>query len=97
MRLPFDIDTMDRVPLVPQKESGEKGWSYSNVYFLRNIKDIYLLLYKNDFRSIPIVTEYCLTNNVVSENGKKWNNEKVAAWTINAPQVPCRIRLVYDE
>ena len=77
MRLPFDIDTMDRVPLVPQKESGEKGWSYSNVYYLRNIKDIYLLLYKNDFRSIPIVTEYCLINNVVSENGKKWNNRYI--------------------
>lgn len=77
MRLPFDIDTMDRVPLVPQKESGEKRWSYSNVYYLRNIKDIYLLLYKNDFRSIPIVTEYCLINNVVSENGKKWNNRYI--------------------
>ena len=77
MRLPFDIDTMDRVPLVPRTESSEKGWSYSNVYYLRNIKDIYLLLYKYNLRSISLIINHCLTNNIVSENGKTWNNRYI--------------------
>lgn len=77
MRLPFDIDIMDRVPLVPRTESSEKGWSYSNVYYLRNIKDIYLLLYKYNLRSISLIINHCLTNNIVSENGKTWNNRYI--------------------
>lgn len=74
MRLSFDIEVMDKIPLIPQTEKSKKGWSYSNVYFLRNIKDIYLLLYNNNVRSIPLIVNHCVTCNIVSENGKKWNN-----------------------
>lgn len=77
MRLSFDIDCMDRVPLAPQTEKNGKGWSFSNVYYLRNIKDLYLLLCKNSFSSVPLITNYCLTNNIMSENGKAWNNRYI--------------------
>ena len=73
MRLPFDIDKMEMIPIIPQDEREGKGWSYSYVYYLRNLKDIYLLLYKYGGISIPKLLKICKTDNVQTENGKEWN------------------------
>ncbi len=74
MRLPFDIDEMEKIPIVPNAEREGKGWSYSYVYFLRNLKDVYSLLYKYDgISSIPQLLTICKTENVQTENGKEWN------------------------
>ncbi len=73
MRLPFDIDKMEMIPIIPQNEREGKGWSYSYVYYLRNLKDIYLLLYRYGGISIPKLLKICKTDNVQSENGKEWN------------------------
>ena len=73
MRLPFDIDKMEMIPITPQTEREGKGWSYSYVYYLRNLKDIYLLLYRHGGISIPKLLKICKTDNVQTENGKEWN------------------------
>jgi hypothetical protein len=73
MRLPFDIDKMEMIPIIPQNEREGKGWSYSYVYYLRNLKDIYLLLYRYGGISIPKLLKICKTDNVQTENGKEWN------------------------
>lgn len=74
MRLPFDINEMRKVPINPQMERDGKGWSFSYVYYLRNLKDIYLLLYKNeDVTSMSQLLAICKSNNVQTESGKEWN------------------------
>ncbi|MBR3699147.1 MAG: hypothetical protein IKM85_06440 [Bacteroidales bacterium] len=74
MRLAFDLDEMEKIPIIPQKDKEGKGWSYSYVYYLRNLKDIYsvLCLY-GGVRSIPQLLAICKTNDVQTENGKEWN------------------------
>ena len=74
MRVSFDIDNMTMVPFVPQTEKEGKGWSYSYVYYLRNLKDIYLLLCKYpDTPNISKLLLLCKSDNVQTENGKEWN------------------------
>lgn len=74
MRLTFDIDEMEKIPIIPQKDKEGKGWSYSYVYYLRNLKDIYSVLYMyGGVSSIPQLLAICKTNNVQTENGKEWN------------------------
>lgn len=60
----------------PEKEG--KGWSYSNVYYLRDIKDIYLVLLSNSELSSALdVCLYCGDHGIVSESGKKWTERGV--------------------
>lgn len=74
MRLTFDIDEMEKIPIIPQKDKEGKGWSYSYVYYLRNLKDVYSILYMyGGVSSIPQLLAICKTNNVQTENGKEWN------------------------
>lgn len=74
MRVSFDIDNMTMVPFVPKTEKEGKGWSYSYVYYLRNLKDIYLLLCKYpDTPNISKLLLLCKSDNVQTENGKEWN------------------------
>lgn len=74
MTVSFDIDNMTKVSFVPQNENKDKGWSYSYVYYLRNLKDIYLLLCKHKgTTNIPKLLELCKSDNVQTENGKEWN------------------------
>lgn len=73
--LSFNIDTMTMAPLIPLEDNREKGWSYSYVYYLRNLKDIYLLYYYSNgiFKHTDLLTK-CIEHNLISESGKKWNN-----------------------
>lgn len=62
----------------PAPEKKEKGWSYSNVYYLRDIKDIYLVLLDNCNLSNALdVCIYCDSNGITSENGKVWTERGV--------------------
>lgn len=73
--LSFNIDTMTMVPLIPLEDNRGKGWSYSYVYYLRNLKDIYLLYYySNGILKHTDLLKKCSEYNLISESGKKWNN-----------------------
>lgn len=73
--LSFNIDTMTMTPLIPSKDNRGKGWSFSYVYYLRNLKDIYLLCYynSNDILTHTNLLKKCFEYNLTSESGKKWN------------------------
>lgn len=74
MRLSFDIDEMEKKSILPQSEKEGKGWSYSFIYYLRNLKDIYVLLYDNNgIINISQLLSLCKEKNVKTENGKEWN------------------------
>lgn len=51
----------------------DKAWSYFNLYYLREIKDIYLIYAKypeiNDIQTLKTI---CDRENLISENGKTW-------------------------
>ena len=51
----------------------DKAWSYFNLYYLREIKDIYLLYAKYPtIDNIQTLKTICAKENVISENGKEW-------------------------
>lgn len=53
---------------------GDKQWSYFNLYFLREIKDIYQLLCRfGGKHTISEIYSLCVDAGIVSENGKQWN------------------------
>lgn len=69
---------MNRKFFNPSPERKDKGWSYSFVYYLTDIKTIYTILY-NENRSItiPELLKICQGRNVISESGKKWTNRNL--------------------
>lgn len=74
MRLSFDIDKMEMAPIIHQPEKEGKGWSYSFVYYLRNLKDIYLLLCEcGGISNMKDLLTLCDSYNVQTESGKEWN------------------------
>ena len=74
----FDSERMSRKTFNPSPERKDKGWSYSFVYYLKDIKSIYII-YNSSNRSItiPELLKICQDNNVVSESGKKWTNRNL--------------------
>lgn len=65
---------MEMVPIIPQPEKEGKGWSYSFVYYLRNLKDIYLLLHESGgVINMKGLLTLCNSNKVQTESGKEWN------------------------
>lgn len=62
------------VPIISQPDKEGKGWSYSFVYYLRNLKDIYLLLHESgggiNMRGLLTL---CNSYKVQTESGKEWN------------------------
>lgn len=62
------------VPIIPQPEKEGKAWSYSFVYYLRNLKDIYLLLHESGgVINMKGLLTLCNSNKVQTESGKEWN------------------------
>lgn len=58
----------------PSSGSGDKQWSYFNLYFLREIKDVYQLLCRiGGNHTIKEISAHCVNAGIVSENGKQWN------------------------
>lgn len=74
----FDSERMSRKTFNPSPERKDKGWSYSFVYYLKDIKSIYIICNSSN-RSITIseLLKICQDNNVVSESGKKWTNRNL--------------------
>ena len=73
MRLNINTARMKMVPFHPEPEKEGKGWSYSSVYFLRDLKDIYLLYSQNgDINSITDLYNICIRDQIESENKKEW-------------------------
>ena len=59
-------------------ERAEKGWSYSSVYYFRDIKDIYLIIYENPvISSVPAIYDYCVRRGVLSENNRGWSLRRI--------------------
>lgn len=74
----FDSEKMSRKTFNPSPERKDKGWSYSFVYFLKDIKTIYNIYNsENTIISIPQLLKICQERNVLSESGKKWTNRNL--------------------
>ena len=74
----FDSERMSRKTFNPSPERKDKGWSYSFVYYLKDIKSIYIICNSsNRSITIPELLKICQDNNVVSESGKKWTNRNL--------------------
>lgn len=52
-------------------------WSYFNVYFLTELRDLYIVCATQSIENIPMLLEYYLNNNILSENGKKWSKRNL--------------------
>ena len=78
MLIDFDTERMNRKIFHPSPERKDKGWSYSFVYYLKDIKSIYII-YNSENRSvsIPELLKICQESNIVSESGKKWTNRNL--------------------
>lgn len=74
----FDSERMSRKTFNPSPERKDKGWSYSFVYYLKDIKSIYIICNRaNRSITIPELLKICQESNVVSESGKKWTNRNL--------------------
>jgi len=62
------------VPIIPQSEPEEgKKWSYSFVYYLEDLRNIYRLYDENEIDSISTLLRICKEKEVKSWSGKEWN------------------------
>lgn len=84
MTIDTNLDNCIKKELVPIQSASKKGWGYSFVYNLRDLRDIYLLLSQNIGRSIQELLDICKKYNLISESGKDWTArnllEIVNAW-----------------
>jgi hypothetical protein len=63
IELPYISDAEAR--FLGQDEKGyKKGWSFSNVYYFTEIRDVYLALRGKRFKGKKAVTDYCLSINL---------------------------------
>ena len=73
MKTEIKLKRAEVVPIIPQKESNEgKRWSYSFVYFLEDLRNVYRLYDENDIDSIPTLLKICKEKEVKSWSGKEW-------------------------
>lgn len=64
--------------LVPSPELEYKKWSYSNVYHLKDLRNIYMLVYsKPESQTIHNIYRELILNNISSESGKDWTERKI--------------------
>jgi len=75
----FEIaDDYQKIAFSSSPERAKKGWSYSNVYYLRDIKDIYLVLNGNpSLKTVADVYTFCLNYDIVSEGKKAWTERAI--------------------
>lgn len=64
--------------LVPQREPDEgKRWSYSFVYYLEDLRNIYRLYDECEIDSIPSLYRKCVETELKSWSGKIWNQRNL--------------------
>ena len=59
------------------KSSSEMKWSYFNVYFLSELRDLYLVCYSQDIEDIPSLLSVYQNKAINSVNGKAWNKRNL--------------------
>lgn len=79
INIDINIPAIVKRELIPLPEEEEKAWSYSNVYYLRDLRDIYLMLYEGFCGdSIKAIWNFISLNNIQSENEKNgWTERKI--------------------
>ena len=78
MKNDIKIKQADVEFLVPQKEPSEgKRWSFSFVYYLEDLRNIYRLYDEFEIDSIPALYQKCEEIGLVSWNEKKWNKRNL--------------------
>lgn len=77
MNIDFGLGTFKTEWVDCASEKEKKGWSFSYVYFLKDLKNIYMLLYSHDIKSFSDIVDCCSRENIESENHKRWNNRNV--------------------
>lgn len=74
----IDIRKSKVIPFVIEPENVGKGWSYSFVYSLVDLRNIYMLCYHHDgFASVAVCLDACVNKGIVSESGKKWDKRNL--------------------
>ena len=78
MLLEFDIGKMNHIRFQPSPEKEDKGWSYSFVYYLQDLKSIYNIIYaeKRPVTTAELLT-ICQKLNIKSESGKQWTSRNL--------------------
>lgn len=66
------VSSRDKLQTPPSQK-----WSYFNVYFLTELRDLYVICACQSIENIPMLLEYYLNNNILSENGKRWSNRNL--------------------
>lgn len=74
MKTEIKLKQAEVVPVIPQSEPTEgKKWSYSFVYFLEDLRNIYRLYDECEIDSIPALLKVCKEKGIKSWSGKEWN------------------------
>lgn len=78
MEINIDLNTAEFQMFTPQVEP-EKGkkWSYFNVYYLEDLRNIYWLYDKYDVTSIPCLYKLCTQLGLKSASGKAWSQRNL--------------------
>lgn len=74
MKTEIKLKQAEVAPIIPQTEPLEgKKWSYSFVYFLEDLRNIYRLYDEYDIDSIPHLMQICKEKGIKSWSRKEWN------------------------
>lgn len=78
MKNEIHIRQAEVVFLIPKSEPSEgKRWSFSFVYYLEDLRNVYRLYDEYEIDSIPTLYMKCEDIGLVSWNGKKWNQRNL--------------------
>ncbi len=78
MKIEFKINQAEVVWLAPQKEPDTgKRWSYSFVYYLEDLRNVYRLYDQYEIDSIPSLYQKCIELGIKSWSGKDWNHRNL--------------------
>ena len=73
----IEIDSAKKNNFVPLPEMEEKGWSYSSVYFLEDIRDVYILYKACVYRTIEDIYDKIKEADTVNGKQRKWTKRQV--------------------
>lgn len=74
----IDLDHLNHQSLLIPSEREGKGWSYSFVYHLRDIKDVYVIVCEmGGLPNIKTLANQCKSSNVDPESGKNWSYRNI--------------------
>ena len=78
MRMEIKLKDLDFCSLIPQEEPSEgKRWSFSYVYFLEDLRNIYRVYDENKIDTIASLSNICSEIDLKSQSGKKWTNRSL--------------------